>query len=203
MALPDGFEEECLYVALRRSSADAWLPSHGRRPFTPPALGSHAVVVALQAEGTEAALRVEGEERLSLAVDNAVLTPTSSRYRPANRGRNPRLVVVVGMRRDAEDMRQSASLCWERTGREAGQGVRRQGPPEAAAEGAFLARQPEAPEPDLSGPAGDALDVEAHMEAALALIMAAPGELPAADCGRARGVRPQPRALPTDGGHRY
>ena len=97
-------------MALWRSIVDAWLPSHGRRPFTPPALGSHAVVVALHAEGTEAALRVEGEERLSLAVDNAVLTPTSSRYHPANRGRNPRLVVVVGMRRDADARQQSASL---------------------------------------------------------------------------------------------
>ena len=35
----DGVEEEGLYVALWRSSANAWLPIPGKRPFTPPRFG--------------------------------------------------------------------------------------------------------------------------------------------------------------------
>ena len=95
----EGVEEEGLYVALWRSSADAWLPSHGRRALTPPALGSHAVLVALHPEGMEAVLSVEGAKRLSLTVDNAVLSSTSGRYHLANRGGHPQLLVVVGTRR--------------------------------------------------------------------------------------------------------
>ena len=56
-----GVQEEGFYVALRRSHAHAWRPSHGRRPFTPPAPGSHAVLVALHPEGMEAVLGMDGE----------------------------------------------------------------------------------------------------------------------------------------------
>ena len=42
-----------------RSSADAWLPNHGKRPFTPPLLVSHAVMVALHLEGRAAVLGVD------------------------------------------------------------------------------------------------------------------------------------------------
>ena len=92
----DRVEEEGLYVALWRSSVDAWLLSHGRRPLMPLTLGSHAVLVALHHEGMQAALGVEGAERLSLIVDNAVLAPTPSRYHLANGGGNPRLLVMGG-----------------------------------------------------------------------------------------------------------
>ena len=60
-------------------------------------LGSHAVLVALHPEGMEAVLApsMDGEERLSLTVGNAVLTPTSSSYHLANPGGDPWLVVVA------------------------------------------------------------------------------------------------------------
>ena len=179
----DGVEEEGLYVALWRSSADAWLPSHGRRPLTPPTLGSHAILVALHPEVMEAVLGVEGADRLLLIVDNAVLAPTSNRYHLANRGRHPRLLVVVGTHCGADAGHQKpvqrvVAVGEDEAGGTLGSMV--QGAAEAAAEGACPARQPEAPGPDLSAPAGDAVDVEALVEAALTRIMAAASDRPPA-----------------------
>ena len=95
-------EEQGLYVALWRSSADGWLPSRGMRPLTPQTLGSHAVLVALHPESMEAVLGVEGEKLLWLIVDNAVLAPDACRYHLANCYGNPRLPVVVGTRRGTD-----------------------------------------------------------------------------------------------------
>ena len=81
----------------------AWLPGHGARPFSPPVLGSHAVLVALHPEGMEVVFAPNADEelRLEVAAIIAVLAPTSSSYHLAARGGPPRLLVVVGTRRDA------------------------------------------------------------------------------------------------------
>ena len=99
----DGAAEEGLYVALWRSGAKARLSSHGTRPFTPPVLRSHAVMMVLHPKGMEVVLNpgTDGEECLSLAVSNAVLAPDSSSYHLANRVSYPPLLVVVGTREDA------------------------------------------------------------------------------------------------------
>ena len=90
-------------MALWRSSGEAWQPSYGMRPFSPPVLGSHVVLVALHPEGMEVILApgADDEVRLELAATIAVLAPTSSSYHMATRGGAPWLLVVVGMRRDA------------------------------------------------------------------------------------------------------
>ena len=98
----DGLEEEGLYVALRRSNTSAWRPRHGRRPFTPPSLGSNAGMGAVHPEGMEAVLGVDAEERLSLTADNVVLIATSSMYHLANRGGVPGMLVVVCTLQDAD-----------------------------------------------------------------------------------------------------
>ena len=98
----EGVSQDGLCVALWRSNASAWRLEHGMRPLTPKALGSHAVLVALHPEGMEAVCEGDGANRSSLALDSAVLAPTSGGYRPVNRGGNPRLVVVVGTPREAD-----------------------------------------------------------------------------------------------------
>ena len=55
-----------------------------------------------------------------------------------------------------------------------------QGAAEPATESASPAREPEAQGPDVSAPAGNAVDVEAHKEAALVRIMAAASDRPPA-----------------------
>ena len=99
----NGAAEEGLYVAVWRSSAEAWLPSHSKRPFTPPLLGSRAVLVALHPQGMEVALAPgkDGEARLSPAVGVAVLAPTSSSSHLAIRRGDPQVLVVVGTRQEA------------------------------------------------------------------------------------------------------
>ena len=91
-----------LHPALWRSGADAWRLQHGVRPLAPQAPGSHADVVAMHPGGMEAVFGEDGTNRLSLAVDSAVLVPTSSSYRLVNRGGDPRLLVVVGMRQETD-----------------------------------------------------------------------------------------------------
>ena len=118
-------------MALWRRSAGAWLPNHIRRPFTPPTVGFHAVLVALHAKGMEALLGVEGEERVLLTADNAVLTPTSSRYHLVNPGANPRVLVVVSTRYDADTGRREPERCVVAGGRDAAtarRGARCNGP---------------------------------------------------------------------------
>ena len=99
-----GLEDVCrdgsLYVALWRSGADAWRRKLAMRPLTPPALGSHALVVAMHPGGLEVVFGENSTDRLLPAVDIAVLVPTSSSYRPESRGADPRLLVVVGSRQD-------------------------------------------------------------------------------------------------------
>ena len=81
----------------------AWPPSHGVRPLSPPVLGSHAVLVVLHPEAMEVILApgADDEVRLVLTASIVVLAPTSSSYRLAAETEAPRLLVVVGTRRDA------------------------------------------------------------------------------------------------------
>ena len=96
----DGVAKEGLYVALWRSSGQAWLPSHGKCSFSPRVLGSHPVLVALHLEGTEVVLAAgaDDEVRLALVAGNLVLAHTSGNYYLVTRGGAPRLLVVVGTR---------------------------------------------------------------------------------------------------------
>ena len=71
------------------------------RPLTPPALGSHALLLAMHPGGVEVVFGEHGTDRLTLADDSAVLVPTSSSYRLESRGGDPRLLVVVGTRQDS------------------------------------------------------------------------------------------------------
>ena len=90
-----------LYVDLWRSGAEARRRELVIRPLTPPALGSHALLVAMHPEGVEVVFGENGTDRLLLAVNSAVLVPTSSRYRLVSRGGDPKLLVVVGSRRES------------------------------------------------------------------------------------------------------
>ena len=95
--LEDVRRDEGLYVALWRGGADAWRREQARRPLTPQALGSHALLVALHREGAEV---VFDADRLLLTGDGAVLVPTTSSYRLESRGGDLKLLVVVGTRLD-------------------------------------------------------------------------------------------------------
>ena len=95
--LEDVRRDEGLYVALWRGGADAWRREQAVRPLTPQALGSHALLVAVHPEGAEV---VFGADRLLLTGDGAVLVPTSSSYRLESRGGDLKLLVVVGTRLD-------------------------------------------------------------------------------------------------------
>ena len=99
--LEDVRRDSGLYVALWRVGADAWRRELTVRPLTPPALGSHALLVAMHPEGVEVVFREHGTDRLLLATDSAVLVPTSSSYRLESCGGDPGLLVVVGMRLDS------------------------------------------------------------------------------------------------------
>ena len=85
-----------MYVALWRSGADAHRRELQMRPLTPQALGSHKVLVAMHPEGMEVVVGEDGTDRRLLAVDSAVLVPTSSSYRFVSRGGDPGLLVLVG-----------------------------------------------------------------------------------------------------------
>ena len=91
--LEDVRRDEGLYVALWRGGADAWRPEQAVRPLTAQALGSHALLVAVHPEGAEV---VFGVDRLLLTGDGAVLVPTSSSYRLESRGGDLKLLVAVG-----------------------------------------------------------------------------------------------------------
>ena len=90
--------DDGLYVALWRGGADAWRREQAVRRFTPRALGSHALLVAMHPEGAEV---VFGTDRLLLAGDGVVLVPISSSYRLEGRGGDLKLLVEVGTRLDA------------------------------------------------------------------------------------------------------
>ena len=100
-----------LYVALWRSGAHAWRRELVMRPLMPPALGSHALLVAMHPGGMEVVFGENGTDRLLLAVDSAVLVPTSSSYRLVSRADDPRLLLVVGTRRAAGTGHQGPERC--------------------------------------------------------------------------------------------
>ena len=124
---------------------------------------------------------MEDAECLSLTVDNLVLVPTSSRYHLANCGGNPRLQVVVGTRWGTDAVQREPVRPVVAVGEDKAAGTsesKAQGAAESDVEGAPPAKQPRAPGPDSSAPTGDAVDVEAHVEVALARIVAAACERP-------------------------
>ena len=107
----EGVRQTPLYVTLWRSGVEAWRLEHGVRPLAPQVLGSQAVLVALHPEGTEVVFGEDGTNRLSLAVDNAVLIPTSRGYRLVNRGGDPRLLVVVGTHQEVNTRHREPEHC--------------------------------------------------------------------------------------------
>ena len=96
--LEDVRRDSGLYMALWRDGADAWRRELAVRPLTLPALGSHALLVAMHPGGVEVVFGEHGTDRLLLADDSAVLVPTSSSHRLESRGGDPRLLMVVGTR---------------------------------------------------------------------------------------------------------
>ena len=160
-------------MALWRGGADAWRRELAVRAPTPPALASHALLVAMHPEGVEVVFGEHGMDHLLLADDSGVLVPASSSYRLESRGGDSRLLVVVGRRQDSgaghrgpephavpvggdEAAGHASDVAGEERPAEEEQ---EQGPPEVAEE----------------------VDVKAHVEAALARIMAAAGPPPAAE----------------------
>ena len=82
-----GLEDVCrdsgLCVALWRGVADAWRRWLAVRPLTPPALGSHALLVAMHSGGVEVVFGENGTDRLLLAHDSAILVPIPTTLRAA------------------------------------------------------------------------------------------------------------------------
>ena len=168
-----------LYVAVWRSGADAWRRGLGMRPLTPQALGSGGVLVAMHPERMGVVFREDGTDRLLLAVDGAVLVPTSSSYRLVSRAGNPRLLVVVGTRREAGTGPQGPEPCAVAVGGGEAAGASTTHEVETAGgytEGAAAEERQKEQGPD-PGPSevDEEVDVKAQVEAALARIMAAAG----------------------------
>ena len=162
-----------LYVALWRGGADTWHRELAVRPLTPPALGSHALLVAMHPEGVEVVFGEHGMDRLLLANDSAVLVPASSSYRLETRGGDSRLLVVVGTRQD-----------WGAGHRGPVPHAVPVGGDEAAGHASNVAGEERpAEEEQERGPleVAEEVDVKAHVEAALARIMAAAGPPPVAE----------------------
>ena len=176
-----GLEDVCrdggLNVALWRSGADAWRRELAVRLLAPPALGSHALLVAMHPGGLEVVFGENSTDRLLLAVDIAVLVPTSSSYRLESRGADPRLLVVVGSRQDSGTGHRGPEQRAVPVGED-----------EAASPGSDIAEDewPAAEEQEKGldpGPseAAEEVDVKAHVEEALARIMAAASPPPATE----------------------
>ena len=118
----------------------------------------------------------DGEKRLSLTVDNAILASTSSGYALANRGGDPRQLVVWGRRRGANAGHQGPTqraVVLSEDGAEHTSAGPARGAARAAAEGPSSEGQQEVRGQDPSAPEGGGMDVEAHVVVALARIMAA------------------------------
>ena len=115
-------------------------------------------------------------KRLLLTVDNAILAPTSSGYHLAKRGGDPRLLVVLGTRRGANaghrGPTQRSVVLGEDGAERTSWGPAREAA-RAAAQGPSSAGQQEVRGQDPSAPEGGGMLVEAHVEDALARIMAA------------------------------
>ena len=159
-----------LYVALWRGGANAWRREQAVRPLTPQARGSHALLVAMHPEGVEV---VFGTDRLLLADDGAVLVPTSSSYHLESRGSDPRLLVVVGTRPDPGAGPQGPEPHAVPVG----------GDEAAAHERDMAGEEQPAEEEQEQGPpeVAEEVDVQAHVAAALARIMAAASPPPATE----------------------
>ena len=165
--LEDVRRDEGLYVALWRGGADAWRREQAERPLTPQALGSHALLVALHREGAEV---VFDADRLLLTRDGAVLVPTTSSYRLESRGGDLKLLVVVGTRLDGSAAPRGSEHAIpggadEEAGR-GGDGVGQEQPTE------------EEQQQDQPEVAGEEVDVQAIVAAALARITGAAGPPP-------------------------
>ena len=162
VGLEDVRRDDGLYVALWRGGADTWRREQAVRPLTPQALGSHALLVAMHPEGAEV---VFGTDRLLLAGDGVVLVPTSSSYRLEGRGGDLKLLVVVGTRLDASAAPHESEHAVpvggdEETGRD-GDGVGQKQP------------AGEEQQRDQPGVAGEEVDVQAIVAAAMARFTAA------------------------------
>ena len=164
-----------LYVAMSRSGADACRLEHGMSPLTPQALGSHAVLVAMHPEGMQAVFGEDGTNRLSLAVDSAVLVPPSSSYRPVERDGDPRLLVVVGTRQGADTGHQGPERCAVEVAQDVAAGAsagHEAGTTGDDTEGPTMEGGQEERGRDPGPCEGVEVDVAAHVEVALATIMA-------------------------------
>ena len=165
--LEDVRRDEGLYVALWRGGADAWRREQAGRPLTPQALGSHALLVALHPEGAEV---VFDAERLLLTGDGAVLVPTTSSYRLESRGGDLKLLVVQGTRLDGSAAPQGSEhaipVGGDGEAGRGGDGVGQEQPTGAE-------QQQDQPEV-----AGEEVDVQAIVAAALARITDAAGPPP-------------------------
>ena len=165
--LEDVRRDEGLYVALWRVGADAWRREQAGRPLTPQALGSHALPVALHPEGAEV---VFDADRLLLTGDGAVLVPTTSSYRLESRGGDLKLLVVVGTRLDGSAAPQGSEHAIPVGGDgEAGRGGDGVGQEQPAGE------EQQQDQPEV---AGEEVDVQALVAAALAGITDAAGPPP-------------------------
>ena len=164
--LEDVRRDEGLYVALWRGGADAWRREHAVRPLTPQALGSHALLVALHPEGAEV---VFGADRLLLTGDGAVLVPTSSSYCLESRCGDLKLL-VVGTRLDESAAPQGSEHAIPVGGdEEAGRGGDEVGQEQPTGE---------EQQQDQSEVAGEEVDVQAIVAAALAKFTGAAGPPP-------------------------
>ena len=137
------------------------------RPLTPQALGSHALLVAVNPECAEV---VFGVDRVLLTGDGAVLVPTSSSYRLQSRGGYLKLLVVLGTRLDESAAPQGSEHAVpvgadEEAGR-GGDGVGQEQP------------TGEEQQQDQPGVAGEEVDMQANVAAALAKFTDAAGPPP-------------------------
>ena len=159
--------DEGLYVALWRGGANTWRREQAVRPLTPQALGSHALLVAVHPEGAEV---VFGADRVLLTGDGVVLVPTSSSYRLESRGGDLKLLVVVGTRLDESAAPQGSEHAVPVGGdEEAGRGGNEVGQEQPTGE------QQQQDQPEV---AGEKVDVQAIVAAALANFTDAAGPPP-------------------------
>ena len=165
--LEDVRRDEGLYTALWRGGADAWRREQAVRPLTPQALGCHALQVAVHPEVAEV---VFGADRLLLTGHGVVLLPSPSSYRLERRGGDLRLLVMVGMRLDESAAPQGFEYAVpvgsdEEAGRDGDEVGQEQPTGEEQQQG-----QPEV--------AGEEVDVQAIVAAALARFTAAASPSP-------------------------
>ena len=175
--LEDVRRDDGLYVALWRGGADAWRREQAVRPLTPRALGSHALLVAVHPEGAEV---VFVTDRLLLAGDGVVLVPTSSSYRLEGRGDDLRLLVVVGTRLDTGAAPQGSGHAVPVGGDEEAGSDGDDGGDGDGGDGGVEQEQPTREEQQQGQPevAGEEVDVQALVAAALARFTAATSPLP-------------------------